>query len=173
MERLGVDAVLTDDHTVIRSVNRLYSPAWESKTLPWPTCRAGMVGLIRSLTQPVLGICLGMQRCSASIPKNDTPCLGIIPQKVLRFRPANGRKVPTRRVEQRLRPAKRRFLLSWRAITFTSSTAIMPVVACIPRRLPITFCRSVPVYKRQLLRCNSTRKSRARWGGDTEELLNL
>ena len=44
------------------------------------TAIAGLDDLIRSLTQPVLGICLGMQLLCEHSEENDTPCLGIIPQ---------------------------------------------------------------------------------------------
>ena len=54
----------------------------------------GLDELIRSLTQPVLGVCLGMQLLCEHSEENDTPCLGIIPQKVMRFRPKQGEKVP-------------------------------------------------------------------------------
>ena len=95
MERLGVDAVLTDDHTVIRSADKVIFPGvGEANTTMAYLRERGLDGLIRSLTQPVLGICLGMQLLCEHSEENDTPCLGIIPQKVLRFRPANGEKVP-------------------------------------------------------------------------------
>ena len=95
MERLGVDAVLTDDHTVIRSADKVIFPGVGAANTTMAYLRErGLDGLIRSLTQPVLGICLGMQLLCEHSEENDTPCLGIIPQKVLRFRPANGEKVP-------------------------------------------------------------------------------
>jgi glutamine amidotransferase len=45
-----------------------------------------------SLTQPFLGICLGMQLMCAHSEEGDTPALGIVPNNVLRF-PATD-KVP-------------------------------------------------------------------------------
>jgi len=55
----------------------------------------GLDELIPSLTQPVLGVCLGMQLlCDYSEEDDHTPCLGIIPQAVKRFQPQRGEKVP-------------------------------------------------------------------------------
>ena len=95
MERLGVEAVLTDDHDTIRSAEKVIFPGvGEANTTMAYLRERGLDELIRSLTQPVLGICLGMQLLCEHSEENDTPCLGIIPQKVVRFRPANGEKVP-------------------------------------------------------------------------------
>jgi len=41
--------------------------------------------VIRSLTQPVLGICLGLQLLCDWSEENDTECLGIFPHRVLKF----------------------------------------------------------------------------------------
>jgi glutamine amidotransferase len=46
---------------------------------------AGLVELIPTLTQPVLGICLGMQLLFASSEEENTPCLGVIDAAVRRF----------------------------------------------------------------------------------------
>jgi glutamine amidotransferase len=46
---------------------------------------AGLVDLIRTLTQPVLGICLGMQLLFARSAEENTPCLGIIDAEVSRL----------------------------------------------------------------------------------------
>jgi len=56
--------------------------------------RTGLADLIRGLTQPVLGICLGMQLLCTHSEEGDTDCLGIIPQQVKRFRPKKREKVP-------------------------------------------------------------------------------
>ena len=57
-------------------------------------CRGGLDDLIPKLTQPVLGICLGMQLLFDSSDEGDTRCLGIIPGRATRFTEARGRPVP-------------------------------------------------------------------------------
>lgn len=95
MERLGVEAVLTSDPDTIRAADRVIFPGvGEASTTMQYLRDRGLDRLIRSLTQPVLGICLGMQLLCEHSEENDTPCLGIIPQRVVRFRPQNGEKVP-------------------------------------------------------------------------------
>ncbi len=95
MERLDIDAILTDDHDKIRSADKVIFPGvGEASTTMKYLREKGLDELIRSLTQPVLGICLGMQLLCDHSEENDTPCLGIIPQKVRLFQPENGEKVP-------------------------------------------------------------------------------
>ena len=95
MERLGVEAVLTADHDTIRGAEKVIFPGvGEANTTMAYLQERGLDEVIRSLTQPVLGICLGMQLLCEYSEENDTPCLGIIPQKVMRFRPKQGEKVP-------------------------------------------------------------------------------
>jgi glutamine amidotransferase len=50
--------------------------------------------VLRSLKQPALGICLGMQLLFERSEEADTRCLGIIPGKVRALEPAAGRPVP-------------------------------------------------------------------------------
>jgi glutamine amidotransferase len=56
--------------------------------------RAGINEVIPRLTQPVLGICLGMQLLYEASEEGGTHCLGVIPGRVRRMRQASGRPVP-------------------------------------------------------------------------------
>ncbi len=95
MERLRVDACLTNDHELIRSAEKVIFPGvGEASTTMAYLREHGLDDLIRRLTQPVLGICLGMQLLCEHSDENDTPCLGVIPQRVRRFEPQSGEKVP-------------------------------------------------------------------------------
>ena len=95
MERLGVEAVLTDDPSVIRSAEKVIFPGvGEASSTMNYLKEKGLDQLIRGLVQPVLGICLGMQLLCSHSEENDTPCLDIIPQNVVRFQPKQGEKVP-------------------------------------------------------------------------------
>ena len=55
---------------------------------------AALAGVLRALTQPVLGICLGMQLLYRHSEEGDTPCLGVLPGAVRRLAGAPGRPVP-------------------------------------------------------------------------------
>jgi imidazole glycerol-phosphate synthase subunit HisH len=52
--------------------------------------------LIVSLKQPVLGICLGLQLMCSHSEENDTKCLGIFDEKVIRFVPKPGEEFITK-----------------------------------------------------------------------------
>lgn len=88
MERLGVEATLTDDLEVIRASDKVIFPGVGEASTTMQNLRAkGLDKLIPDLKQPVLGICLGMQLLCDYSEENDTQCLGIFPQKVVKFEP--------------------------------------------------------------------------------------
>ena len=94
LERIGVTAIVTDDHNEIRSADKVIFPGVGEASSAMIYLRSnGLDTLIRSLKQPVLGICLGMQLMCAHSEENDTECLGIFDQKVRLF-PVSGQKVP-------------------------------------------------------------------------------
>lgn len=47
----------------------------------------GLDSLVRSLRQPVLGICIGQQLLCRHSEEDDTNCLGIFPVDVMKFKP--------------------------------------------------------------------------------------
>jgi glutamine amidotransferase len=95
LERLGVHAKLSDVPEEIKAADKVIFPGvGEANTTMQYLREHGLDDVIRSLKQPVLGICLGMQLLCDYSEENDTTCLGIIPQKVLKFRPVQGEKVP-------------------------------------------------------------------------------
>lgn len=95
LERLGVNAQLTDDHAVIRAADKVIFPGVGEANSAMAHLRAhGLDEVIKSLEQPVLAICIGQQLLCEYSEENDTTCLGIIPQKVKLFRPDNDEKVP-------------------------------------------------------------------------------
>ncbi len=95
LERLGAEAVLTDAPAALAAADRVIFPGvGEARTTMAYLRRTGLADLIRGLTQPVLGICLGMQLLCTHSEEGDTDCLGIIPQQVKRFRPKKREKVP-------------------------------------------------------------------------------
>jgi imidazole glycerol-phosphate synthase subunit HisH len=83
LHRLGAEARLTRDPGEIRAAERVILPGVGSAGAAMAQLRAaGLVELIRSLTQPVLGICLGLQLLYESSAEGDVDCLGLIPGRV-------------------------------------------------------------------------------------------
>lgn len=86
LERIGREAVVTDDPAQIREADKVIFPGvGEASTAMGYLRERGLDELIRGLRQPVLGICLGMQLLCSYSEENDTPCLGIFEEKVRRF----------------------------------------------------------------------------------------
>jgi glutamine amidotransferase len=95
LQRLGVDAVLTSDAAAIGEADKVILPGVGAAGPGMTRLRElGLVGLIRSLTQPVLGVCLGMQLLCERSEEGETPCLGIVPATVRRFEDQPGLRVP-------------------------------------------------------------------------------
>ncbi len=95
LERLGVDFIITDHAEDILAADKVIFPGVGEASSTMSYLRSKKLdGLIRSLTQPVLGICLGMQLMCKHSEENDTQCLGIFDETVKKFTPANGMKVP-------------------------------------------------------------------------------
>ena len=79
-ERLGVKAELTDDASTIQGSSRVILPGvGAARDAMARLHKAGLVDVIRNLTQPVLGICLGMQLLCERSEEDHVQCLGIIP----------------------------------------------------------------------------------------------
>lgn len=95
LERLGEAAILTDDPAEIQSAERVIFPGvGEASTAMNYLRERGLDAVICSLTQPVLGICLGMQLLGEHSEENDTECLGIVPARVRKLSSGGGLKVP-------------------------------------------------------------------------------
>ena len=90
LERIGREAVVTDDPEQIKEADKVIFPGvGEASTAMEYLRERGLDVLIRGLQQPVLGICLGMQLMCSYSEENDTTCLGIFEEKVRRFVPAD------------------------------------------------------------------------------------
>jgi imidazole glycerol-phosphate synthase subunit HisH len=86
LERLGAHVPLTEDPDRIRAASHVILPGVGAAAPGMARlAAAGVVELIPTLTQPVLGICLGMQLLFARSEEEDTPCLGVIDAPVLRM----------------------------------------------------------------------------------------
>ena len=94
LERIGKEALVTDDHEQIRSADKVIFPGvGEASTAMDYLKERGLDTLIRNLEQPVLGICLGMQLMCSYSEENDTDCLGIFAERVKKFTPEAGKQV--------------------------------------------------------------------------------
>ena len=88
LERLGVTPVVTDDPETIIGARRVIFPGvGEASSAMGYLKQQGLDRLIQSLTQPFLGICLGMQLMCRWSEESDTTCLGLFEEDVKLFRP--------------------------------------------------------------------------------------
>jgi len=93
MERLGAEAVLTDDWETIQQADKVIFPGQGEASTAMAYLKARKLDLlIKELKQPFFGICLGLQLLCDYSEENDTPCLGVFPVQVKRF--PNWEKVP-------------------------------------------------------------------------------
>ncbi len=96
LQRLGVEPLLTDDPELLRRADKVLFPGQGEAGHAMQYLREhGLDEVIRTLRQPLLGICIGQQLLCKHSAEGDTPCLGIFDVPVLRFRPQqHEQKVP-------------------------------------------------------------------------------
>lgn len=95
LERLGVSAPMTADAARIRAASHVILPGVGAAAMGMRRlCAQGLDTVVRTLTQPVLGVCLGMQLLFEHSEEGDTPCLGLLPGSVSRLQGTVSRRVP-------------------------------------------------------------------------------
>ena len=93
--RLGAEFEVTSDPSVILSADRVVLPGVGNAAAAMASLRAkGLEPVIRSLRQPVLGICVGMQLMCRRSEEGGVACMDIFDCEVKRFAPEPGIKVP-------------------------------------------------------------------------------
>ena len=86
LERLGYNSIVTDDHAVIRNAGKVIFPGVGNAFSAMQSLQQhDLDELIKQLTQPVLGICVGMQLLCNHSEENNTKGLGIIDLNVKKF----------------------------------------------------------------------------------------
>ena len=95
--RLGVEPCLTDSPELLRRADGVVFPGQGEAFGAMEYLHAhGLDELIRSLRQPVLGICIGQQLLCRHSEEGDTPCLGVFDVDVRRFVPkSHSDKIPS------------------------------------------------------------------------------
>ncbi len=87
LERIGVEALVTDDIETIQSADKVIFPGvGEASSAMAYLKERKLDTVIRNLKQPVLGICLGMQLMCKYSEENNTDCLGIFDEEVKWFK---------------------------------------------------------------------------------------
>ncbi|MEJ0029697.1 MAG: imidazole glycerol phosphate synthase subunit HisH [Bacteroidota bacterium] len=95
LERMNIDFEVTSEPDKIRAADKVLFPGVgeASTTMNFlRSCKLDKV--IVDLKQPVLGICLGMQLLCRFSEENNTDCLGVFEERVKKFEPTPGMKVP-------------------------------------------------------------------------------
>jgi len=93
LDRLGYESVITDDPSAILSAEKVIFPGvGEASTAMKYLKEKGLDEVIKSVTQPFLGICLGLQLMCNKTEEGNTTCLGIFDTAVKLFPPKE--KVP-------------------------------------------------------------------------------
>lgn len=89
LERLGVAVTVSDNTDVIKSADKVFLPGVGSANAAMASIhQKQLVDTIQQLTQPVLGVCLGMQlmvTASEESTTDKTDCLNLIPGYVERM----------------------------------------------------------------------------------------
>lgn len=93
LERLGVNAVWTDEKEMLNSADRVIFPGvGEASSAAAYLQERGLFEVLANLKQPVLGICLGLHLMCRSSEEGATEGMGLYETEVVRFQ--EKRKIP-------------------------------------------------------------------------------
>jgi glutamine amidotransferase len=95
LDRLGASYEVTTDPGKIGSAGHVILPGVGAAADAMERIRAGnLAEFIPTLTQPVLGICLGMQLLADASEEDDADCLGIVSGRARKLESGSGSPVP-------------------------------------------------------------------------------
>ncbi len=95
LQRLGAEYVLTSDPETLRQADHVMLPGvGEASSAMKSLESTGLIPVIKSLTRPVLGICIGLQLMCSSSDEGNVECMGIFTPRVRRFPEEPGVKIP-------------------------------------------------------------------------------
>jgi len=95
LRRLGAEPRFTSDAKAISQSGLVIFPGVGAAGHAMDVLRrSGLTTVIRNLTQPILGICLGMQLLFESSEEDDADMLGIIPARLTRLAESDACRVP-------------------------------------------------------------------------------
>ena len=93
--RLGHDAPVSSDWARIQGATHVVLPGVGAAAAAMATLRAnGLDKLVGRLSQPLIGICIGMQLLYERSEEGGTECLGLLPGTVSRLPASAGVRVP-------------------------------------------------------------------------------
>ncbi|QPG06633.1 imidazole glycerol phosphate synthase subunit HisH [Salinimonas marina] len=140
LERLGVSVEVSDQEKVIKAADKVFLPGVGTASAAMQSIlQKQLTPTLQTLTQPVLGVCLGMQlmvSTSAESSAGEIDCLKLMPGAVKRMQ-ANGQRLPH---------------MGWNTV---SSATENPLFAGIDDGTYFYFVHSfaVPVYEHTLASC--------------------
>ncbi|RCU50368.1 imidazole glycerol phosphate synthase subunit HisH [Corallincola holothuriorum] len=95
VQRLGYAVEVSADHDTIKNADKVFLPGVGSASEAMKNIQQrDLVALVQQLTQPVLGICLGMQLMASHSAEGDVACLDLVPTEVAALEGGNGLRLP-------------------------------------------------------------------------------
>ncbi|MFR9602429.1 MAG: imidazole glycerol phosphate synthase subunit HisH [Rikenellaceae bacterium] len=86
LQRTGAEFVVTSDEAILRAADKVLLPGvGEASSAMEKLRERGLDKVLPTLTQPVLGICIGLQLMCQHSEEGDAECLGIFPTNVVKL----------------------------------------------------------------------------------------
>ncbi len=93
--RLGLAAPVSSDWAQIQAASHVVLPGVGAAGPAMAKLRGfGLVNKLATLTQPVLGVCVGVQLMFDTSAEGDVACLGLLPGRVEKLGAARGLRIP-------------------------------------------------------------------------------